>query len=49
MIKGEFIKVLVVVDMQNDFIVGVFGTNEAPLVVGAVQIKLNNTTRTNSR
>ncbi|MDR1059768.1 MAG: cysteine hydrolase [Clostridiales bacterium] len=38
---GEgLMKILVVVDMQNDFIDGALGTNEAPLVVGAVRDKI---------
>jgi nicotinamidase-related amidase len=34
-------KVLVVVDMQNDFIDGALGTHEAPLIVGAVHNKID--------
>lgn len=33
-------KVLVVVDMQNDFIDGALGTNEAPFIVGTVHHKI---------
>jgi nicotinamidase-related amidase len=33
-------KLLLVVDMQNDFIDGSLGTNEAPLIIGAIQNKI---------
>lgn len=34
-------KVLLVIDMQNDFIDGSLGSKEAPLIIGAVQNKIS--------
>lgn len=40
MIRGDLMKVLVVVDMQNDFIDAALGTKEAVAIVPAVQKKI---------